>query len=107
VESSESPLIAAMYRRGLLRRHRPASREVYGVDVDADLHPVDANGRADRRLWVIGPLCEGATFYNHLVPSPGGYNRAFVDAHRCVAELFAQERERAGRITSPSAAGRW
>ncbi|MGI5341223.1 hypothetical protein ACQEVS_29390 [Streptomyces sp. CA-181903] len=55
--------------------------------MDASLHPVGADGTSDRRLWLIGPLCEGATFYNHLIPTPG-YSRAFVDAHRCVTEMF-------------------
>jgi hypothetical protein len=38
---------------------------------------------------VLGPLCEGSTFYNNLVPSPGCYSRPIADAHRCAAELLA------------------
>jgi hypothetical protein len=41
---------------------------------------------------VLGPLCEGATFYNNLVPSPNMWSRPFFDAHRCVVEMFAAER---------------
>jgi len=37
---------------------------------------------------VLGPLCEGATFYNNLVPSPGAYSRPLFDAHRCVKAMF-------------------
>jgi uncharacterized NAD(P)/FAD-binding protein YdhS len=92
VESSASPLISALYRKGRIRPHRPDSRYVQGVDVDRDQHPVDAQGRIDRRLWLLGPLCEGATFYNHLVPSPDVYSRPVFDAHRCVAEMYAADR---------------
>ncbi|HEX6873902.1 MAG TPA: hypothetical protein VF163_22605, partial [Micromonosporaceae bacterium] len=88
VASSASPLIRAMYAKGLLRRHRPEGSEVTGVDVTADQHPVDRDGTPDRRMWVLGPLCEGATFYNNLVPSPGVYSRPIFDAHRCAVALL-------------------
>jgi uncharacterized NAD(P)/FAD-binding protein YdhS len=76
-----------MRRDGRIRRHR----RVAGLDVDSDMHPIGADGRADERLWVLGPLCEGATFYNHLVPSPGTYSGPIHDANRCVAALFEHE----------------
>jgi len=94
VESSASPLLGALYRKGWIRPHRPAGRHVRGIDVNSDQHPLDAGGHAERRLWVLGPLCEGATFYNNLVPSPSVYSRPVFDAHRCVAEMFAAERAR-------------
>ncbi|MEP6695384.1 MAG: FAD/NAD(P)-binding protein [Pseudonocardiales bacterium] len=89
VDSSASPLIAALHRKGCVRRHRPGSRYVHGIDVDRDQHPLDADGRVQRRIWVLGPLCEGSTFYNNLVPSPGAYSRPVFDAHRCVSAMFA------------------
>jgi hypothetical protein len=92
VDSSASPLLDSLWRKGWIRRHQPASRQLVGIDIDADQHPIDVEGRPDRRLWVLGPLCEGATFYNHLVPSPGGYSRPIHDAHRCVSALFATDR---------------
>lgn len=92
VENSASPLLSALYRKGWIRRHRPASRHVHGIDVDRDQHPVDAQGRPERRLWVLGPLCEGATFYNNLVPSPNTYSRPVHDAHRCVVALYEAAR---------------
>jgi hypothetical protein len=39
-------------------------------------------------VWVLGPLLEGTTFYNHYVPSPRAPSRALQEAHDCVAELF-------------------
>ncbi|MPZ26897.1 MAG: hypothetical protein GEV12_10875 [Micromonosporaceae bacterium] len=89
VASSASPLIRALHRRGWLRTHRPGSGCLPGVDVAADQHPVRADGQPERRLWVLGPLCEGATYYNNLVPSPGMFSRPVFDAHRCVAAMFA------------------
>lgn len=75
VETSASPLISALYRKGWIRPHRPGSRHVHGIDVDSDQHPIDAGGRSEPRVWVLGPLCEGATFYNNLVPLPGMHSR--------------------------------
>ncbi len=88
VAASASPLIAALHRRGAIRPHRPDSRWVRGIDVDRDQHPVDAAGRPDPRIFVLGPLCEGATFYNNLVPSPGVHSRPVHDAHRCAAAVL-------------------
>jgi uncharacterized NAD(P)/FAD-binding protein YdhS len=88
VRDSASPLIAALHRRGTIRSHRPDSRWVRGIDVDRDQHPVDATGRPEPRLRVLGPLCEGATFYNNLVPSPNVHSRPVHDAHRCVRAIL-------------------
>jgi uncharacterized NAD(P)/FAD-binding protein YdhS len=88
VQDSASPLIAALRRGGVIRPHRPDSRWVRGIDVDRDQHPLDTAGRPERRIRVLGPLCEGATFYNNLVPSPNVHSRPVHDAHRCVAALL-------------------
>ncbi|MGJ5992348.1 FAD/NAD(P)-binding protein [Streptomyces acidiscabies] len=87
--TSASPLVRSLRRRRLLTSYAPGSGSVGAADVDPSLHPVGPDGTGDPRLWLIGPLCEGATFYNHLIPTPG-YSRAFVDAHRCVTEMYDQ-----------------
>ncbi len=88
VDGSASPLVQAMYHKGSIRRHVADSRLVRGIDVDPDLHPLDRGGMANKRVWVLGPLCEGAAFYNHLVPSPGVWSRPIADAHRCVRAMY-------------------
>ncbi|TDP94062.1 FAD/NAD(P)-binding protein [Labedaea rhizosphaerae] len=89
VAASADSLLVSLHRKGLIRRFRPDSALVPGVDVDADQHPVGADGRPERRIRVLGPLCEGATFYNNLVPSPGMWSRPVADAHRCVVAALA------------------
>ncbi|MGH3189289.1 MAG: FAD/NAD(P)-binding protein [Streptosporangiaceae bacterium] len=86
---SASPLLSALARKGWIRPSRPGSRLVPGIDVDRDQHPLDASGQPNPRVWVLGPLCEGATFYNNLVPSPGVFSRPVADAHRCAAAMLA------------------
>lgn len=81
--ASASPLIAALHRRGWIRPRLPGSRYVLGLAIDRDQHPVRADGAVESRIWVLGPLCEGSTFYNNLVPSPGAYSRPAYDSHRC------------------------
>ncbi|MEO6703682.1 MAG: FAD/NAD(P)-binding protein [Jatrophihabitantaceae bacterium] len=93
VTNSASPLLDSLYRTGLIRPRHAGSRDVVGIDIDADQHPINAAGQPDRRIWVLGPLCEGATFYNNLVPSPGAFSRPIHDAHRCVVELLAPARQ--------------
>lgn len=89
VDSSASPVLTSLQRGGMIRRHPPASRQVPGIDVDASQHPLRADGTPEPRLWVLGPLCEGATFYNNLVPSPRMYSRPVFDAHRCATTMYA------------------
>jgi len=92
VASSASPLVAQLFDQGRIRAGVAAEPELAGIDIDRDQHPVGAGGEVDRRIWVLGPLCEGSTFYNNLVPSPGCYSRPLADAHRCAAELLAADR---------------
>ncbi|MDQ2816007.1 MAG: hypothetical protein M3Z75_30245, partial [Actinomycetota bacterium] len=84
-----SPLLRALTARGWIRPSAPGRAHLPGIDVDRDQHPRDVAGRPRRRIWVLGPLCEGATFYNNLVPSPGVYSRPVADAHRCAAAMHA------------------
>lgn len=100
VERSADPLVTRLVDAGRLRRHRPTVVSSRGVDLTPEHHPVNRDGRPDERMWVLGPLCEGTTFYNHYVPSPHGFSRALCDTHRYVAAMFASaakvERQSAG-----------
>jgi len=52
---------------------------------------VDGQGKAQPNLWITGPIVEGATYYNHYVPSSGSYSRAFVDADRIAREMLGMK----------------
>ncbi|MGK5547988.1 FAD/NAD(P)-binding protein [Streptomyces sp. URMC 127] len=104
VERTGSRLLAGLVRTGTIRRHRPAVANSRGVDLTRGLHPVGGDGAADERMWVLGPLSEGTTFYNHYVPSPGGFSRALSDAHRSVVEMLtAAVSEKESPAEPPSA----
>jgi uncharacterized NAD(P)/FAD-binding protein YdhS len=90
VSGSASRLLAGLHRRGWIRPHGPAGSHLPGVDVDRDQHPVGRHGRPERRIWVLGPLCEGTTYYNNALPWTGSFSRPAYDAHRCVAALLAE-----------------
>lgn len=47
-------------------------------------------------MW--GPAAEGSTYYDHYVPSPGPYNRAFRDAHEYAAAFLAEHAHRRGDL---------
>ena len=102
VDCSASPLLGALARKGWIRPSRPGSALVPGIDVDPDQHPLAADGTANQRIWVLGPLCEGATFYNNLVPSPGVYSRPVADAHRCAAAMLAARTTAGSAVLSGS-----
>ncbi|MGH3682239.1 MAG: FAD/NAD(P)-binding protein [Natronosporangium sp.] len=89
VARSASPLLTALHRSGWIRPHHPADGYLQGIDVCADQHPIDAHGRPEPRVWVLGPLCEGVTYYNNALPWTESFSRPAFDAHRCVAAMFA------------------
>lgn len=45
--------------------------------------------RASRSVAVFGPPAEGASYYNHYVPSPGVWSRALTDLDRVLAPALA------------------
>ncbi|MEV0603021.1 FAD/NAD(P)-binding protein [Streptomyces sp. NPDC050315] len=89
IDHTGSALLADLRESGRIRRHRAVQAPSSGgVDITPGQHPVGRDGSADTRMWILGPLCEGATFYNHYVPSPGGVSRALLDADRCVRAML-------------------
>ncbi|WP_268798764.1 FAD/NAD(P)-binding protein [Pseudomonas huanghezhanensis] len=65
-----------------------ASGVIRSLHSDGDGIRVDGHGKAFPNLWITGPIVEGATYYNHYVPSSGGYSRAFIDADRIAREVL-------------------
>jgi len=66
---------------------------IHSLTAEGDGLRVDSNGRAQPNLWITGPIVEGATYYNHYVPSTGSYSRAFVDADRIAREVLGISNE--------------
>lgn len=84
---SASPLLASLAGAGRLREQ--AIAEDFAVlDISPELHPLDTDGHADERLWVLGPLTEGAKYFNNYIPSPKSRIRAFQEADRCVKSIL-------------------
>jgi hypothetical protein len=78
-----------MARRGFLRRFRPNSSVIFAIDIDRSFHPISFEGVANKRIWIMGLLCEGVTFYNGYVTSPGKFIRSQFDADRAVSQIFS------------------
>lgn len=58
----------------------------------ADERPDERTGQARGSVAVFGPPAEGASYYNHYVPSPGVWSRALTDLDRVLAPLTATVR---------------
>ncbi|OLL30996.1 hypothetical protein BTH42_14590 [Burkholderia sp. SRS-W-2-2016] len=86
--------IASMADAGLLQPVDPEAA-LSGIAIDAGGHPLDAHGAPVGGLWILGPAVEGATYYNHYVPSGGAYSRALSDAHQAVWECLGLDRTQA------------
>ncbi|MFJ5297155.1 FAD/NAD(P)-binding protein [Pseudomonas sp. NPDC088368] len=69
-------------------RQLRAAGIIHSAAEDVEGVYVDSHGKAQHHLWITGPIVEGATYYNHYVPSSGSYSRAFVDADRIAREML-------------------
>ncbi|SMG02238.1 FAD/NAD(P)-binding protein [Burkholderia singularis] len=83
VHESGSALLASLHVKGIVTPVQPAMG-LDGVRTDSDGHPIGIAGEVASNLWIFGPCVEGASYYNHYVPSPGAPSRAVSDAHRAV-----------------------
>ena len=80
---NQLPLLADLLADKIIRPAGPAPRD--GIDVDAWNRTIDATGGINPRLWAIGPIVEGATFYNHYVSTTDPDCRAISEAERAVS----------------------
>jgi uncharacterized NAD(P)/FAD-binding protein YdhS len=99
IANSASPLLAQLFDDGRIRKLRTASLRLSGLEVDEDSHPVDAAGCPNMRLFALGPICEGSTYYNHYVPTHVGASTPFVEAHQAVRAML-RHAKREGRAAS-------
>lgn len=61
------------------------------LDRDGYVLPRSGGGRS--AIAVFGPPAEGASYYNHYVPSPGVWSRALTDIDRALAPVLATTSE--------------
>ncbi|MFJ6217107.1 FAD/NAD(P)-binding protein [Streptomyces sp. NPDC092296] len=61
------------------------------LDRDGFVVPADGAG-AVRAVAVFGPPAEGASYYNHYVPSPGVWSRALTDLDRALTPVLGTGR---------------
>lgn len=81
--------------------------------LDRDGYAVARSGVGTSAVAVFGPPAEGASYYNHYVPSPGAWSRALTDLDRVLGAVLstgsAQRSapgDRSGTRASGSSTGR-
>ncbi|HEV7370368.1 FAD/NAD(P)-binding protein [Arenibaculum sp.] len=90
VEDTSSRLIAALRDSGRVRAFTNRGAHAAGIDVGEHAHCIRRDGTIEPGLLALGPLVEGARYFNHYIPSPGSRRRAFEDAEACVGRLFSR-----------------
>ncbi|MEW2069211.1 FAD/NAD(P)-binding protein [Streptomyces sp. NPDC007346] len=71
----------------------PGPQGALRLDRDGFVVPREASGTR-RSVAVFGPPAEGASYYNHYVPSPGVWSRALTDLDRVLGPVLGT-----GRVT--------
>ena len=61
---------------------------VGSVDLTADSHPIDIEGRPQTSISMFGVLTEGVRHFTAYIPSPRSRMRAVEDIGACVAEIL-------------------
>jgi hypothetical protein len=87
IAGSASELLARLYQSGRVSQFRYGSVTVGSVDLTADSHPIDVDGRVQDRIWIFGVLTEGVRHFTHYIPSPKSRIRAFEELGTCIAEI--------------------
>jgi hypothetical protein len=86
VDRSASPVLSRLHAAGRIR----AFPDACGIDVSRGHHPLNVRGEAEQRLWVLGPLTDGAKYFNHYIPSPKSRFQAFRDADAIVCTILGE-----------------
>lgn len=94
LDDSSDALLRSLGEQGVLSRHT-GSRQG-DLRIDRDYHPIDAQGETQSRIWLLGPLLEGTTYYNHYVPSAGSYSRALTEAQQLASDCLGLPNRQAG-----------
>lgn len=89
IAGSASQLLTQLYNRGRVSQFRYGEVTVGSVDLTADSHPIDREGRSQTRISMFGVLTEGIRHFTAYIPSPRSRIRAFDDMGACVAEILA------------------
>jgi hypothetical protein len=89
IAGSASQLLSRLYDRGRLSQFRYDGVAVGSVDLTADSHPIDIEGRIQSRISMFGVLTEGVRHFTQYIPSPRSRMRAFEDVGACVTEILA------------------
>jgi hypothetical protein len=93
IAGSASQLLTQLYKRGRVSQFRYGDVAVGSVDLTADSHPIDIEGRPQRRISMFGVLTEGIRHFTAYIPSPRSRIRAFEDMGACVSDIFGDVAE--------------
>ena len=89
IAGSASQLLTQLYNRGRVSQLRYGDVAVGSVDLTADAHPIDIEGRPQPRISMFGILTEGIRHFTAYIPSPRSRMRAFEDVGACVTEILS------------------
>jgi len=89
IAGSASHLLTQLYSRGRVSQFRYGEVAVGSVDLTADSHPIDIEGRPQTRISMFGVLTEGVRHFTAYIPSPRSRMRAVEDIGACVAGILA------------------
>ena len=88
IAGSASQLLTRLYNRGRVSQFRYGEVAVGSVDLTADSHPIDVEGRTQLSISMFGVLTEGARHFTQYIPSPRSRMRAFEDVGASVTEIL-------------------
>ncbi|MFI9504933.1 FAD/NAD(P)-binding protein [Nocardia sp. NPDC052566] len=84
---SENGIVRDLIAKGRLTARTAGTLEI-GSTLTRAGNPVARDGTTSRTLFVLGPLAEGSSYYNHYVTSPNSTSRAFADATTVVEAVL-------------------
>lgn len=79
---TRSPLLISLREQNLIL---PAGQYPYdGIETDKSGRVINGDNAKQPTIWAFGPIVEGATFYNHYVPTPDKACQAILESRLAV-----------------------
>ena len=85
----QSPFMRDALNNGLFRPFKNGDYCPGGIDIDEEFHPINTDGKSEKRLYALGTIAEGPKFYTYIVPRRGVNSTALVDSGKLTLDLLS------------------
>lgn len=86
-----SNLVKSMINEGIIQGNSAKYPGLLGIQIDRSFRAIPCEDKKESKVWVVGVMCEGTTYYNNYVPITwqGAPSTPFLEVHTAVNSFFS------------------